>query len=320
MTEIERFVEDQAALSMRGVPRRGGYYELTPEQRGKQVSFADLVKTISEQFKIPVPEYVGAGDQWILPPDANKIERIGVALTTRFGPRTRRLAELLGSLREFGGSPTLIVQEGVIGPPLTDMSPMGGSGDVFFFRVVAAEPARAPKSMDEVADAVRNDLLRQARFERLLADAPTIEKTAIANGLAEVAKAFGTSVQFMPRISEAMPANIPGVGASPDAIKAILARALKLPKTTPVSEIPDADRIFTVAAPEQLVLLVVRITGLKPLSAEDFERLATTGTLRRTIGTRIPGVPLVEIYGFQPLKSRHQFKLARGEEEAEVRQ
>jgi len=318
MSEIERFVEDQVALALRGVQRQGGYLELSEEQRTKQPKYADLIVTVSDQFKIPVPEYHGAGDQWVLPADANTIDPLGRAATMRFGPRSRRLAELLASLREFGGSSTLIVQEGVTGPPLTAMSPTGAPGDVFFFRVVATEAAHAPKSLGEVADAVRNDILRIARFEQLVAQAPEIEKKAIADGLADVAKSFGTTVQFMPRITEAVPTIIPGLGTSPDAVKVILARAMKLPKTTPVADVPDAERTFTVEAPLQLALLVVRITSLKPLAAEDYDRLASTGSLRRTIGARIPGVPLPDLYGYEPLSTRHQFKLARVDEESDA--
>ncbi|MBX3356069.1 MAG: hypothetical protein KF724_10290 [Phycisphaeraceae bacterium] len=316
MSEIERFVEDQFAMALRGANRRGGYFDLTADLRAAQPSFDSIVKAVSEQFQIPVPEYT-ASEEWIRPMDAATLPRIGAATTTRFGPRARRLGELLEVLREFGGSPTIVVQEGVAGPPLTMPSLTGAVGDSFFFRVVEASPAHAPASLEEVEDAVRNDLLRLARFERLKSEIPEIEKLAVTEGLNAVADRFGTSVQFMPRISEGSPVNIPGLGQDPQAIKAIMERAVQLPKTTPVADVPDADRTFVVSAPTKLALLAVRLTSLRPLSAEDFEQLASMGLLRRNIASRVPNAPLVELYGLEPLKSRHDFRLARQETDNE---
>lgn len=317
IAEIERFVEDQLALGLRGIPRSGGYYEMTPERIAKQPTFADLATSVSEKFKIPVPEYTASGE-WMVPADAAKIPRLGSATTTRFGPRARRVHELLEVTREFGGSPTMLIQKGVAGPPMT-LLPLGGNvGDLIFFRVVDANPAHAPASIDEVADTVRNDLLRELRFAKLQSDIPAIEQMAVSEGLGAVAAKFGTSVQFMPRISEGAPVNIPGVGQDPEAVKAILARAMLLPKTTPVADVPDADRTFVVESPARLVILAVRLTSLRPLAAEDFEQLATTGLLRRQIGNRIPSVMLTDLYGMEPLSSRHQFKLARVSTEQEV--
>jgi len=316
LLEIDRFVEDQMAMGLRGLSRRGGYIEFTPEARAKQPSFDSIAKAISEQFTIPVPEYTAVGDAWILPEESGALEGIGLAATTRFGAQPRRLPELLRSLREFGGSPAIIVQEGVTSPPLFGPGVKDSPTDLFFFRVVEAQPNHVAASMDEVIDQVRSDLARAVRFERLLAMRPEIEREAIESGLAAVGTRFGVSPGFAPRVSEFAPPVIPGLGSSPETVREIIRRALLLPKTTPTADLPDADRTFTVAVPDKLALVVVRITNLMPLSAEDFETYASMGLLSRILEGKVAGANLPGIFGYDSLAKRHDFKLARGEGEA----
>lgn len=317
MREIERFVEDQTAMGLRGLPRRGGYIEFTAEARARQPSFDSIVKAISEQFGIQVPDYTAVGDEWILPQDAGSIPGLGTASTTRFGTQPRRLPELLRSLREFGGSPTIIVQEGVTSPPLHAPSLPDTPADLFFFRVVEAQPSHAPASIDEVLEQVKQDLARLVRFEALVAMRPEIEAMAIESGLQAVGERFGATPAFAPRVSEFAPPIIPGLGNAPEVVKAIIDRAMRLPKTTPVADLPVADKIFTVEAKEKLALVVVRITNIMPLSAEDFETYASMGLLMRMIEGRVPGVRLPEIFGFDALSDRHDFKLARADGSSE---
>lgn len=319
MTEIERFVEDQLSLSLRGVPKQGGYYQLTPEQTAKQPAFADLIVALSNEFKIAVPEYHAAGDAWMTPAEAARIQGLGNATTLRFGAQTRKIAELLRVLREFGGSPTLLLQEGVAGPPLSMPTTPGGVSDLYFFRVIDAEPAHAPASLEEVADLVKKDLVRIARYEQLVREAPDIEKKAVAEGLGAVATAYGTTIQNMPRLSDSMPSTFPGLGQDKTAVQAIMKRAMELPKTTPVADLPETDKTFVVESPEKLALIVVRLTALQPLSLEDYQKLVDSGSIIRTIAPRVPSVTPAELYGVEPLKSRYKFEIERDEKaEAEA--
>ncbi len=312
LLDINRFVEDQAALALRGAVRRGGYLDLTPEMRAKQPTFDQLAKAISEQFRIPVPEVTAAGDTWIEPQAAATIPGLGGAMTTRFGTQPRRTAELLKALREFGGSPTLIVQEGVLSPPLFAPAAKDAPSDLFFFRVVAAQATHAPANLDEVIDLVRTDLLRLARYEQLVTMQPELLQKAIANGVQATAKEFGGTGSFAPRISE-FSNTLPGLGPTPTAAKAIIEVAMKLPRTAPVADLPDADRTLAVAVPEKLALVLARITNISPMSAEDFQMYASAGMVQRLIEPKVPGIKLPDLFSYDALAKRYDFKLSRGD-------
>lgn len=326
LLEIARFVEEQSGLGLRGLPRRGGYVELTDEARAKQPSFDAIVKGVSEQFGIPVPEFTAAGDAWMEPQGVSAITGLATAGTTRFGAPPRRPLELLRALREFGGSQTLIVQEGVVSPPLFAPTPATAANaqnsanapsDLFFFRVVDAEANHPPESLDEVIEQVRTDLIRVVRYDELMKLQPQIEAEAIEKGIALVARQYGAEPTFAPRISEFSSPMIPGLGVSPKAAKAIIERAMKLPKTAPIADVPDAQRVFTVAVPEKLSLVLVRITNITPMTSEDFDMYASAGMLGRLIEPKVPGVKLTDLYGYDALVKRYDFKHARVDDASE---
>lgn len=317
LLEIARFVEDQAGLGLRGLPRRGGYVELTDADRAKQPSFDSIVKAVSAQFGIPVPEFHAAGDAWMEPQQASTIPGLATASTTRFGAQPRRVLELLRALREFGGSPTLIVQESVVSPPLFAPGAAGAPADLYFFRVVSAQANHPPESLGEVEEQVRTDLLRVARFDRLLQLQPEIEKQTIEKGVAAVAQEYGSKQVLAPRISEFSAPLIPGLGPSPSTAHAIIERAMKLPKTTPIADVPEAERIFTVAVPDKHSLVLARITNIMPLTSEDFEMYASAGMLGRLIEPKVPSVKMPEIYGYDAMVKRHDFRHARAVKDGE---
>lgn len=313
LLEIGRFVEDQAGLGLRGLERRGGYVTFTDEARAQQPTFDSIAKAVSTQFNIPVPEVTAAGDAWMEPQAVASIPGLGTSSTTRFGSQPRRPIELLRVLREFGGSPSLIVQEGVISPPLFGPAVQDAPSDLFFFRVVDAEGNHAPASVDEVIEQVRTDLMRIVRFEELMKLEPQIEAEALQKGIALVARQYGGNPTFVPRVNEFSAPMIPGLGPSPAAARAIIEKAMTLPKTTPIADVPDADRIFAVAVPDRLALLLVRISNIMPMTAEDFEMYASAGMINRLIEPKVPAPKIAELFGYDSMSRRYDFKLVRGD-------
>ncbi len=313
LAEVERFVGDELQLSLRGVPKQGGYYTFSPQQVASQPTLAQIAERVAAKFGIPVPEVTVAADAWRSPRDVDTTPGLGTAVTTRFGTRPLRLGDLLMVLKEFGGSPTILVQTGVIGPALSGPGAPGTARDAYFFRVTEAQANHAPAGVTDVADAVRTDLLRLARYQELLNRAPQIEKTAIEKGMAAVAEEYGAAVGFAPLLGMNGRTQIPGLGADQAAVEAIIKRAATLPKTSPIADVPDAKRTFVVPVEDKLALLVVRITNISPLTQDDYEQYNKMGFLGAMLGTKEKPLDLRSVYALQTLSKRHRFEPARAE-------
>jgi hypothetical protein len=218
----------------------------------------------------------------------------------------------------------------VASPPLRD-----ADNSLYFFRITDTDPSRQPASIDEVRDQVVKDLRRKVAYERLKTSLATIETQARTSGLLDTALAHGAVVQApmpvylwnefwvgamiqynMPM--QANPSTLPIIGAERSAIEAILAKASTLPTDKPVTDLPAAERTFAVPVDEKLAVLVFEITGVTPLSAESFERLAQSGAIQRLVAAdeSDPQKTLAAAFSFDALAKRHRFVLDRGEEDA----
>ena len=203
-------------------------------------------------------------------------------------------------------------------PPMTTVN-----RDLFFFRVIDADPSRAPRSIEEAGPTLARDVEAEDRFAALLAQQSQLETTARTEGLRALAAQFGGTVEFVPRVREAdlqtiefgvrMGSVFPGLGSEPKATREIIRRAAALPIDRPTSEIPEADRTFVIPLEHRLALLVVRVTDLFPLTVEDYETVAAKPQLQAALLSDEFKNAWQEELGFAALKKRHQFAFARGE-------
>jgi hypothetical protein len=265
--------------------------------------------------------------------DLPELPGIGRSYSDKVGGTPVAFTELVKSAKELGASTTIIVQKGVEGPSLKDQA-----GNLYFFRITDAEPAHVPASVDEVREAVVNDLKRVDEYERLKGTLAEIEASAKANGLLQIAMDHNTVMQpnagvylaneywLMAMLQQpnmpltARPSELPVVGADRKAIGAIIDRARALPSDKPVDQLPDDQRTFAVPADDKLAVLVVKVIVQRPLTEESFERLVQFGAVQRLISLEEAGEEqaIEKAFSFDALAKRHNFALKReAEEESE---
>ena len=93
---------------------------------------------------------------------------------------------------------------------------------------------------------------------------------------------------------------------------------MALDPTQPVAEQPIDQRVFTVALPQRLAVLVVSIDKLMPLTEEQWTGLAANqGPLQAAITQDLATFDPASIFGFEALKARHAFERSREDEDDE---
>jgi hypothetical protein len=125
------------------------------------------------------------------------------------------------------------LQVGVEGPLLQD-----NDGNLYIYRIAAADPAHEPKTLDEVRDRVVEDLKRLAAYQTRQADAAELARQVAAGSPADLLR-LARQRQLTARISE--PFSRAGledhlVAAVPGMIDAAFALADKNPATHPASQ------------------------------------------------------------------------------------
>jgi len=323
MAEIAKFAADQLALPLRGLPRENGYISLPADWDARRLALPALADTLADRYAIALPAYRAVGETWLTGSDLDGITGLGVATTDRFGPTPLRLSGLVAKLREFGkGDDTIATQLGVALPPLA-----AGNKDVFLARVTAVDPSRPPQDLDEIRGKVIDDVRAIERFAALEAAREAILAQARTEGPRAVANAYGTTVEFVPTLREADPrligfglkfgGDLPGLGNRPETVREISRAASRLPTDRPIAEVPAAERTFLVPVPDRMSMVLVRVDDLFPLTLEEYRPLAANGRVHQTLLDENPAEDIVETYGFEALRKRHNFRLNTGDDAAE---
>jgi hypothetical protein len=322
MAAISKFATDRLLMPLRSVPREGVYVTLPEDWEQRKASFEELAKEISAQFAMPLPSWSTSGPEWVEVRGVDRLPGIDGASAERFGPAMSRLSQLVGQLKEFGGSDTFALQVGVAGPPLRN-----ANGDLILWRVISADPARAPRSVDEVRERLVADVKAIEQFNRLVAELPGLREQASREGLLSVASANQVPLESARAIRESniaaaargtlMSTPLPGLGIEPTAVKAMVEFAMSLPLDPPIAEQSEESRLFTVALPDRLAVVVGRITGVTPVVAEDFEALSGSGAIAQLVlGPQVASLR-EELFSKTAMEARFDFKLAKEFEETE---
>ncbi|MSR41551.1 MAG: hypothetical protein EXS10_06585 [Phycisphaerales bacterium] len=313
MDEVAKFVTDESALALRSVKRVGAFYELPADWSTTMPSLQALAVVLAKEFSMDLPVYQTSGADFISPADLALLPGIGRASTSKFGSPLRSDA-LAGGLKEFGADGTKApFQVAVMSPSMTSEA-----GDLYFFRVLEADASRAPASLADARDAVLKDLESVRRYEWLAANQATLVSEAVAGGMAPLATKYGTAVEFAAQVREAnpqfvqygvrLPSPLPVLGTNADALKRIVDAATALPLTAPVGEVEISKRTFAVDLPNQLTVLLVQITDLTPLSAEEFTAMSTSPQLAGIARDPSTAIDPRELFSEKSLMERAGFK------------
>lgn len=309
---ISTFARDWSRAGVKDLPSQSGIVTLPPEWKTSMPPMATLAGEIASRFSMPAPRVDTTGEGWVTVAEAGANPFLSKATTSEFGQPVG-LAALLKALHEFDPHTRIPVQAMLLGPVLST-----ATDDLVLWRVSAAEPSREPAALDEVREAVLRDTLAQMRYDELVKQAPAILARANADGLASVARQYGAIVETAPsvhladrgvlrQIGARFPGSLPKAGSDIDAIRAVVQKAVSLPANTPISTIPDAERTLATPVPAKLALLIVRITGVKPLTLEDYTELTASGAVRGALSQDEPRVDVLQLFSLASLEKRQGY-------------
>ena len=314
---IAGFVRDWNRTQMKDIPVEGGMAKLPADWKDRQPSMKALAAELAQRFSVATPQ-VADGGGWMTPTAIEGTPVVGTATSSEYG-RPMGIGAMARAMRAFDPESRLPIQPGVVGP--VAVTP---GDDVVAWRITAAEKAHPPASIDEVRAAVTRDAETQARYEKLAGMADELARKAAAEGLAQFAAPYLSSVQPAPMVHLAnlqtlnqvgfrLPGSLPKVGSDADAIRAVVRRALALPAGAVVSTLPDSDRIVVVPVESKRAVLVVRINDVTPLYAEDYSTLSTQGKLFPAVMQDEPEPDFARAFGRESMEKRLGFAVANPE-------
>ena len=327
MRAIAKFSDDRLQFPRRSLKRSGLHYILPEDWADRRTSLTDLASQIASDFAIPAPTVDSTGDEWVVSEDLADADRFGPladAGTELFGRNRSTVSQLAPNLREFGGTDTIPIQNGVAFPALTTTD-----GDLVVARVTDADPSHAPEDLEMVRDEVVSDLQAVVRYETLLDRLSSIEATARTEGVRAVANEYDVPVEFAADIREAnlefliqygleISSQIPGLGSDPDAISGVIDRAIEIDPTSPLLDQPAEGRIFAIPLPERLAVLLVSVERISPLTIEDWRRLSgNLAPLQAAFSRDLGEFDPAEVFGIDALTERHDFMLTRASQDDE---
>jgi len=312
--EIAKFLTDEMAMALRGVPQRNGYYELPEDVASRPgLTIASLSELVQKRFGISAPQTGSITDRWIEPREIDAVPGLGTATTDRFGATPVTASQLAASVKEFGGKPTVVSQRGVPSPVLKT-----ADGDLFVFTVTEADGARAPANVAEVRDALVRDVRRIAAFDRLVAIESEIAALAGTAGLDAVASTYGAKVDPFVEVRAAdpmflqfgmrMPSALPVLGADQGVADELADKAFALPPQPDLTTVPPAERTFVIDAPGRLSMLVFRVDTLKQMNEGDLARLMANDRFRSSLALQDVDETALQMFSRDALAKRYGYE------------
>jgi hypothetical protein len=323
---IARFANEQLRLNRRGLPEKDGFVVLPPDWSAKSLDLQKLAAEIQAKDGVALPIYQSTGD-WVALDKLNTLEKISRATSDKLGSTPIGFEQLVRSAKEFGGlSIGVPIQAGVAGPPLKE-----SDGSVVVFRILEAEAAHSPASVDDVREQVIADLRKLDEYKKLAEQSEQLRAAAIEKGLIALALEHDMAVQrgqvtmadqFSPMAQQRMqfnmpmvvdPSSLPVIGKNREVNEAILKHALTLPQDKPVEELSEEQRTLVLPVPEKLAVVVVRLAHQFPLTRERFADLAQKNSIQSMIASEEDGEQgeFTDVFGFDAMKKRYNFTYTR---------
>jgi hypothetical protein len=228
-------------------------------------------------------------------------------------------------MREFDPESPIPMQSGLASPVLRNPS----DGAVLVFRVTSVDPARPPATVDEVRDAIVQDLRRLEHYQSLKAMAGSLEAEARSTGVLSVA--LNRDLDIMPGSGISLympfllnfqlaqggglapqPSSVPGVGPHVPTIEKIVDRALALPQDVPLRNAPPDQRIFTLSVDEKMTVLLIELVAQTPFAEEQLATVTANLQLQALmLGEELSETefPISKAFSLETMQKRNDFQL-----------
>lgn len=326
--QAENFVRAEMLRATRTLKRENGYLVLPEDWSQVQPSLESIAAHVVQQvaeanqgLTIPPPTITRRDSEWLTQQEVFSLPGFGFS-QLRVGSAQFPAVAAVFSVRELNPNPNLALQVNVLA---SDHPTTGNDGTRYFFRVLDARKESAPESLEEVRADVVRDIKRIQAYQGLVEELSSYTEVAINAGLEEVVEAVnaGLPAEGEATVGEDTPARVsiiegvvlrsrvgqgtPPVFTDEDVLSAALEVAEPLDPTMKIEDIPLPDRTFAAPAPKALSVVVGRVSGLLPLTQEDF---ALGYNQLSSVLTQLEVEALGEVdnpYTFERLKARHNW-------------
>jgi hypothetical protein len=178
-----------------------------------------------------------------------------------FGELATHVKELTGEAKDDYGR--FFLQVGPEGPVLSD-----DSGNLYLYRVIAADKAHPPASVDEVRGQVVEDLKKIASYEKAQAEAKEMARKATAGDLLGIARNKNIPANVSKELTQTD--TIPELGDAPGLVEAAFAMTKNPAATQPMKDGKRASATTTFARDNVLRVHVLELVNYAPASAAEF--------------------------------------------------
>jgi hypothetical protein len=257
--------------------------------------FDEVAEALQEQFNV-LPSTRVRGGEWLSRDDLAQIEGLG---TSRLpGRGGADFVSYVMSARELGitdDNPLIGLHLQTRIPSRTLTNPQNGSR--YIFRIVDAEAARVPTSLDEVRPRVEQDAKQLAAWEMLLGERDDWRNRVGALPLDELARQLETEpigpVTF-PRLQRSFTGelDLPDTDPiAPDAsfIDAVFDLARAAVNEGEIADVPQAKRSDAIANPHDRTLYLVRVDDFSRMARSDYDMFASSPELNLSVQEMLLG-------------------------------
>lgn len=325
VSQAENYVRAEILQATRTLQRRDGYVVLPEDWASQRPSLESIAQHVVDQvaeandgLRIPLPSITIRNSEWLTMQDVSTLPGFSGS-RLRVGSIDAPAVLAVFSIPELQENPQIPVQIGLLA---SEYPTTGNDGTKYFFRVLDARTESAPETLDEVREDVVRDLKRIEAYGRVVNELGAYTEVAINAGLEEVVEAVNAglpedsedpeSVSNRVSITEGVTLRsrvgqaTPPIFRDEDVLGAVTTVAKPLDPTRKIEDIPLPERTFAAPAPKSLAVVVGRVSGLMPLTKEDF---ATGYGQIASLLTQLEVSDLEDApedpFSFENLKKRH---------------
>lgn len=322
--EIINFVKSNLVRSTQGLARDGDYRVLPEDWVSTRNSFEELRAEIVERFGADVT-YTAMADTWYTSSDMNSFAGIGRATRT-VGTKEVRLSDFVESLKEFNHVTYIGLQAGMADQePLRLMRPFRRIGqsspeptDVYFYRVLEADPERPALSLDEVRDEAILNMKKLTVYKKLCEEKENWRTRAATEDFNELAGEYGSIVSPVKRLTRLdinqirrnytwEPRFMGPAGRNRDLSDALFNIVKSWDPLVNVDSIDPLERTVVVPIPEKMGLALAVIVANNPLAREMWENSLNSFTYRTLYSSYEQRFDKSSPFSFDNMNLRYKF-------------
>lgn len=264
-----------------------GYRDVAAAIKDKwqPLSLREVADKVSSQFGV-LADYHFDDTRWF---DRDTLRKLaGIGTSTLPGNRGATFDAYVMSVRELkpkADQPLVSQRLQVMLPSAVLVNPMTNAR--YLFRVTEAEPAREPRSLDEVRPQVEKDARLKAAYEKLLADKDRWATLAAEGDLKKLAEQAGSVVakpEAFPRRDATPEGHLaaPSVGSA-GRNEALVDRVFEMVRLAQaaggVDKLPASQRIAVVPVESRQSLYVIRLEQFEAMPQSEFAGAAQSPQL-----------------------------------------